>query len=752
MTNVYNADWTRVNKTPKMRFWVTDDAGTRLPPVLVDLPVVPYFHAFKDAVTLPVPVIPHEGKTHYDREVVKIEVASPNVIPDLRSILGVENTLEADVPYARRVMIDLGISVTMPKRYVHIDIEVDPSRGMPDETVADRRIISIGAKATTGEEHVFCEDDEIALVSKFLLFLDQFPVVCTFNGNHFDEPYLRNRAKRLGIEYWWDDHVFIDLLAVYKFVLQKRQERYTLDYIAKVEELTVQKRDIDITKLMHYFEQNRDTLREYNLADVRILHELDLKLRMVEKVFNIAAITRTTPRDLLRLHEKSYKEFNVSVAVDGLILRFSCRRPARVIWPTKVYGERNETIDEEKYTGALVLEPVPGVHHNVVGVDVASLYPTIIQSLNAGPDTYLLNPPNEAMISQLIRSPVGRGWFHKEPQSVFAEALEYVLSVRDRYKREMKTLDPATSGWKTAFSEDYAYKVLANAFYGVIGSAFSRYYNKDIAENITLTGQLVTQFMKDTLEATGHRVLAGDTDSSYFTTDDLSIEAATKLADDLSEKVTDYLEGLSGIRSSLYRLDVSELCLSMFLPKKEGKGIKKRYAALVVWKGVPTFFVMLKGFEYVRHDSSEAQKEAQYEGILLRLTEASKEQLREFSDHWWNLLHSGSLDEKLVMYKSIGKDPSEYKVVPPHLRVARRLEAEGKLVLHRGDKIGYLKVGPTPEEVVGIMPGVSFPELTEKNRQFLWDSQFLRMFQRLGLPATRKVPKKTRRKKGAQAD
>jgi DNA polymerase I len=765
---------------------VTDEEGHRLSPIQMPFPFPPYFFALKEALSgVPLSGAPVEGTTYNGKPVVRVEADSPKQVYDLRQAIGVKNTLEADIPYARRVMLDRGLSVDVPKRYIHVDVEVDPREGMPDETKAEQRILSIAAVTNTGEEYYFSEQDERVLLAKFLLFLDQFPVYCTFNGNHFDVPYLMNRCKKLGINYWWDAHVHIDLLAVYKFVLQKRQDRYDLSHLCKVEGLTAQKREVDISKLHWYFENEPETLREYNMGDVRPLRELDQKLQMVTIVFNIAKVSHTLPKDLLRVHEKSHKEYNTSVAVDGLILYLARRRSPRILYPTREYKEVPKDKKEKKYAGALVLEPVPGVHKNVIALDVASMYPTIIGAFNMGPETFIperggdsgfqtpgvpgkapegremVGSPGTASDSSLIRSPIGRGYFKREPKSVFAEALELVLKIRQEYKKRMRRLDPSTQEWKDAFSMDYAHKVLANSFYGVLGSTFSRYYSKDLAENITLTGQLVTRFLRDTLEEKGHTVVGGDTDSVMFTTDDLNIDAAQKLASELTTRCSDYLWRLSGARPDLFRLDVAQLCKAMYFPKSAKGGVKKRYAGLVIWEGKPVFYYMLKGFEYVRHDSSEAQKKMQHQAILLLLSGASEGAKRKFVESWWEQLKNGGLDDKLVRSKSFGKAPDEYKTErvvvteedgkqvetrykvtpPPFVRLAKRLEAEGKMVLHKGDRVTYLKYG----KELGDLVEWPFPEgfkLTESNYRYIWTSQFVPLLRRAGFPVKGIIGKK----------
>jgi DNA polymerase elongation subunit (family B) len=45
--------------------------------------------------------------------------------------------------------------------------------------------------------------------------------------------------------------------------------------------------------------------------------------------------------------------------------------------------------EKEKIMGAYVREPKPGIYRWVVDFDFSSLYPSIIRSINIGPDTYI---------------------------------------------------------------------------------------------------------------------------------------------------------------------------------------------------------------------------------------------------------------------------------------------------------------------------------------------------------------------------
>ena len=72
-------------------------------------------------------------------------------------------------------------------------------------------------------------------------------------------------------------------------------------------------------------------------------------------------------------------------------------------------------------------------------------------------------------------------------------------------------------------------KIALNSCYGALGNQYFRYFNREIAEGITTSGQLsikwveraVNQFLNKLLETDKDYVVAIDTDSIYVTFEDL---------------------------------------------------------------------------------------------------------------------------------------------------------------------------------------------------------------------------------------
>ena len=60
-----------------------------------------------------------------------------------------------------------------------------------------------------------------------------------------------------------------------------------------------------------------------------------------------------------------------------------------------------------------------------------------------------------------------------------------------------------------------ALKIIMNAFYGVLGSSGCRFFDPRLASSITLRGHQIMKRTRELIEAEGHAVIYGDTDSTF---------------------------------------------------------------------------------------------------------------------------------------------------------------------------------------------------------------------------------------------
>jgi DNA polymerase elongation subunit (family B) len=169
-------------------------------------------------------------------------------------------------------------------------------------------------------------------------------------------------------------------LSVYKKTVVKMEASYTLGAVGE--------KYVGMGKIPYrgnlndLFKSDIDKFIEYNITDVKIVVALDKKFKFLDLVRNICHVGHV-----------GYESFALSsYYLDGAILLFLKRnggliapnRPAR---PSEEDITTEEGESEESFAGAYVKEPVPGKYNWVYDLDLTSMYPNIIISLNMSPET-----------------------------------------------------------------------------------------------------------------------------------------------------------------------------------------------------------------------------------------------------------------------------------------------------------------------------------------------------------------------------
>ena len=649
--------------------------------------------------------------TFYDKDFQKVKLARPNLVRELRqelNQLGVPS-FQSDVPYARRVMIDLDQSISAPDEILAFDIEVEADEGVPDPEAADKQIFTICAVGSDGEEFAFAEDDEESTIEGFLEVAEEYQAILGWNSFKFDYPYLRNRCRNLGISFDWFKVVHVDALPTYQYILLKSQPNYRLDTVAR-NEFGMEYEGVDFSRLREIFENDREQLIEYNLDDARVVMRLNNRYKMKNITFDIlASAGYCRPKDIFFLREDlDYQRVTKSsnVLIEGVVLGLS----DDVIWPNKGSAR-------EDFEGARVLEPKPGLYDRAVTLDFSSMYPSIISALNIGPETFRPDGSGD------IKAPIGS--FVSEPQSIFSEAYHVLKDQRDLYTEQCRRFTRGSPEWTIAKSYSSGIKQYVNTFYGVIGSPYSRFYNRDVAENITKMGQYMLQRTADFAEECGYTVIYGDTDSVIveLREDGDPVEEAHRLGRLFSAEIRRFVADEYNGDPELINLTVDEVYAPFFITDA-----KKRYTGYCIYDGEPCFTFEKTGFESVRGDYCDASKQFQEELIHAILQDGDE---WELIDDWKARLYAGELDEMLVKHVGLRRKPENYSSKPPHVRVAERFEGTED-EFRVGDKIPYIKYGNDPEKVVAVRNGDT-PRFNITNYEYLWEKNFKNMIERFGL-------------------
>ena len=316
-----------------------------------------------------------------------------------------------EVPDIRRIAIDIEVFSPLKNRIPDSNTSPQPvtaiglsaSEGCNKCLVLRRKGHPEGKKRTDSprELEVKYYDDEAQMLVDAFEIINDYPLVFTFVGDAFDLNYLYNRAKRLHIDLnrfcpirlgkevaLLKKGVHVDLYRFLKnpsirlYALGGAYERNNLDSIAKGL-LGVGKLELstDISSLPY------NELAHYCWLDANITLQLtqfnnNLLLRLMVLLMRIS---RLSMEDVTRL--------GISSWIQSLFRQEhrsrNCLIPLqREIKELKSSAAQTEAMIKDKaFKGAIVIDPIAGVHFNATVLDFASLYPTIMKRHNISYET-----------------------------------------------------------------------------------------------------------------------------------------------------------------------------------------------------------------------------------------------------------------------------------------------------------------------------------------------------------------------------
>ncbi len=531
-------------------------------------------------------------------------------------------------------------------------------------------------------------DSEEGMLAAFLDYVETTdPDITTgWNFNDFDMPYLLDRLEQLGgrdsldpdrlsrvNEVWRDDwrgpnvkgRVVFDLLDGYKRTQFTELESYRLDAVGEVE-LGIGKERYpgDIGDL---WETDPEQLLEYNLRDVELCVELDRRQGIIPFWEEVATFVgckledATTPGD----------------AVDLYILH-------------KVYGEfvlpSKGSVDAEDYEGGAVFEPITGVKEMVSVLDLKSLYPMAMVTINASPETKV-SPEYDG---DVYEAPNGT-LFRKEPDGIIREMVNELLTERDEKKTRRDEYDPGSEAYETYDRQQSAVKVLMNSLYGVLGWERFRLYDMEMGAAVTATGREVIKHTEEAANKHNKEVIYGDTDSVMIEFGrDLSknkaIEQSFELEDAINDSYDEFAQEMLNTEEHRFEIEFEKLYRRFFQA-----GRKKRYAGHIVWKeGKDVDDIDITGFEYKRSDIAPITKEVQRKVIDLIVTSDGEEYQDAVTDYVHDVIEqfqNGKMSvEEVGIPGGIGKRLGNYDTDTAQVRGAKYANAMLGTNFARGSK------------------------------------------------------------------
>lgn len=416
-------------------------------------------------------------------------------------------TYEGDVSPVRRVMSDVGsLEVDPAPRRGYFDLEVDSRKSFEQMRNGDAPILSWAVVDSMGElvnsavlqsEHKKSERELLAYFFESIASLD---CMLAWNGDAFDFEVLRNRASVLGVEppVSWMRWTWLDHMLVFKKYNMHSDDAgvakvsYALNHVAEYL-LGEGKVDFDASRTWEAWAAGgaeRARLLEYNEHDVHLMQRVEGKTGYLSLHLAVCHICRVFP---------DTSSLNATQQGDGFLLRLGDERGYR--WPTKQHVE-----ETTRFAGAYVMEPRRlGAIDNVHVADFAGLYPSIMRTFNMGLDTKLTGAVDGA-----CQLPGRDTWFSQGSDGMFRIALDRLVGKRAEYQSAMKQCEPGTADHDHYNRLSKAFKIVANSFYGICGSPYSRFFDVEIAEGVTQTGKWLLQQVIESAASEGFDPFYGD--------------------------------------------------------------------------------------------------------------------------------------------------------------------------------------------------------------------------------------------------
>jgi DNA polymerase elongation subunit (family B) len=495
-------------------------------------------------------------------------------------------------------------------------------------TVKDSRtenVITFGTTQYTGKSklvesyHYF--SNELAMLEYFVRWFrkQKFDFITGWNVQNFDIPYIVNRINNLvegdielqelalllsplkklkqkplinpvnkkheGHYYELAGITILDYMGLYKNFTFTTLESYSLQFVS-MHELKKGKLDLD-GAINQIYKTDWNTFVEYNIQDVLLVWEMELKKKFIELTI-IMCYDSLTPFD---------RVFSSIAIIEGYILRFmhernlvmsDRNRTSNDWWHDERYFivkdkfglpyyqncKENEKDFEPFYVKGGHVEAYPGLWKKVISNDILSSYPHQVMQYNISPETKVIKPSKELIDSgMLIRSEVNGVYYKRTENAVLPTIVKQIFDERKYFKKLKSEADAVGDKALAAYydSQQHIRKILINSMYGVLANKYFHFYDVDNARAITRGGRVTVRYLaacansyvKDNFHKIGEKVLGQfipgpdglpqkinnnivvliDTDSNYYCLDEIYQKYCPKMDDmEFFEKMEAFLD------------------------------------------------------------------------------------------------------------------------------------------------------------------------------------------------------------------
>jgi len=564
------------------------------------------------------------------------------------------------------------------------------SDGMKRVLLLKRAGVREGTAKIPAEVSVEYYNTEKELLQGIFDAIWDYPFVITFNGDDFDLHYLSNRAiKKLGFR---RSDVPIELgrktcllsygvhIDLYKFFFNRSIQIYafgqkykdvTLDDVGTA---LVNMTKIELNKALN--DLTYTELAQYCLQDAEITLKLtsfdnDLVMKL------ILAITRIS-----RMPMEDVSRQGVSRWIRNF-MQFEHRKLGMLIPNTQdILAVKGKTatkaiIKGKKYKGAIVVEPVPGVHFNVAVMDFPSLYPSLIKVYNLGYQSILCSH-EECKSNTIPGTPHWVCTREKALESLLIGSLRDLRVKWYKSRAKDKTLPTELRSWYNVIQA--ALKVILNASYGVFGAESFDLYCPPVAEATAALGRHAITQIIDEAQRLGIQVIYGDTDSIFLKNPaESQISSLAKWSEKELHMELDvdkmYRYAVFSSRKKNYLGVTSEGTVDV----KGLTGKKKHIPPLIK-----------KAFDLMKDRLSQVKTPGDFQDAKKEIQSIIRDTYLRLRRREWKRI------EDLAFNVVLGEAPERYtKTTPQHVKAAKILQEKG-YQLKAGDLISFVKVTKEP--------------------------------------------------------
>lgn len=293
----------------------------------------------------------------------------------------------------------------------------------------------------------YYETESTMLLDFMRSYVFNMPAITGWNFVDFDWQYIVNRCKILNIDIsWlsnsWGTYTVMDIFHSGKTMPKVPVPNHKLIF--------------DYKEIYFKWDTTINPKESFKLDDVgfaacgvkKVQHDMGFQ-EMWEKYPDLHVFYNAVDSILVREIDKKLKTAMIMYSLANLIhcdciVAFSPVRSLEIVQCETMYAENRvvpkmERKDEEheKYAGAFVYDPIPGIYKNVIALDFASLYPTTMRQFNISPDTYVKKDKDYIPKADEIKCASGAVYKRNE-EGILPKILTNFYNQRKAYKKEMK--------------------------------------------------------------------------------------------------------------------------------------------------------------------------------------------------------------------------------------------------------------------------------------------------------------------------